>query len=51
MNLQKQLQQAQKMATVNKTAAVQMLTAIYRAQLTAKGQKIVQDQINQITQN
>ena len=48
MNLQKQIQQAQNMAAADKAAALRMLAAIYRAQLTTKGQNKVQAVINNL---
>jgi hypothetical protein len=46
MNLQKQIEQAQNMAAADKAAGLRMLAAIYRAQLTTKGQNKVQAVIN-----
>lgn len=46
MNLQKQIDQAQKLAAADTAAALRMLDAIYRAQKTAKGQNKVQAVIN-----
>ena len=48
MNLQKQIDQAQKIAAADKAAGLRMLAAIYRAQLTAKGQNKVQAAINNL---
>ena len=48
MNLQKQMEQAQKLAAADTAAGLRMLAAIYRAQLTAKGQNRVQAVINTI---
>lgn len=46
MNLQKQIEQAQKLAAADTAAGLRMLAAIYRAQLTVKGQNKVQAVIN-----
>ena len=48
MNLQKQIEQAQNMAAADKAAGLRMLAAIYRAQLTTKGQNKVQAVINSL---
>jgi len=48
MNLQKQIDFAQKIATADKAAGLRMLAAIYRAQLTTKGQNKVQAAINSL---
>ena len=48
MNLQKQIDQALNMAAADTAAGLRMLAAIYRAQLTAKGQNKVQAVINTI---
>ena len=48
MNLQKQIEQAQKLAAADTAAGLRMLAAIYRAQLSAKGQNKVQAAINNL---
>lgn len=48
MNLQKQIDFAQKISLADKATALRMLDAIYRAQKTTKGQNRVQDVINTI---
>lgn len=48
MNLQKQIDFAQKIALADKATALRMLDAIYRAQKTAKGQNRVQSVIDSL---